>query len=120
MKIGDEIWVHGYIDEIRQETCVIRNEGGYFGTVMSEICCSEPNSAAVDPIQVGDEVFTINMDPVKEAGVVVRVDPEDEYPYYVLSSKGDTQWFNDDQVQKTGRTFPQIIEMFNQLKVDEE
>ena len=32
MKIGDEIYVHGYIDEIRKHTIIIRNDGGYFGT----------------------------------------------------------------------------------------
>ena len=37
MKIGDEIYVHGYIDEIRKDTVIVRNDGGYFGTVASEI-----------------------------------------------------------------------------------
>lgn len=37
MKIGDEVYVHGYVDEIRNDTIIIRNDGGYFGTVESEI-----------------------------------------------------------------------------------
>ena len=37
MKIGDEVFIHGYIDEIRKDTIIIRNEGGYFGTVEEEI-----------------------------------------------------------------------------------
>ena len=37
MKIGDEIYVHGYIDEIRKDIVIIKNDGGYFGTVLSEI-----------------------------------------------------------------------------------
>ena len=37
MKIGDEVYVHGYIDEIRNDVIIIRNEGGYFGTVPSEV-----------------------------------------------------------------------------------
>ena len=37
MKIGDEVYIHGYIDEIRKDTIIIRNEGGYFGTVQEEI-----------------------------------------------------------------------------------
>ena len=37
MKIGDEVLIHGYIDEIRKDVVIIRNEGGYFGTVKSEI-----------------------------------------------------------------------------------
>lgn len=37
MKIGDEVYVHGYVDEIRGDTAIIHNEGGYFGTSKSEI-----------------------------------------------------------------------------------
>ena len=37
MKIGDEVYVHGYVDEMRKDVIIIRNEGGYFGTVESEI-----------------------------------------------------------------------------------
>lgn len=37
MKIGDEVFVHGYVDEIRDSHVIIRNDGGYFGTVRSEI-----------------------------------------------------------------------------------
>lgn len=41
MKIGDNVYVHGYIDEIRNDTVIIRNNGGYFGTVPSEIISGE-------------------------------------------------------------------------------
>lgn len=41
MKIGDNVYVHGYVDEIRKDTVIIRNSGGYFGTVPSEIICGE-------------------------------------------------------------------------------
>ena len=37
MKIGDEVFIHGYIDEIRKDTVIIQNDGGYFGTVQNEI-----------------------------------------------------------------------------------
>lgn len=37
MKIGDEVYVHGYVDEIRNDVVIIRNDGGYFGTVPSEM-----------------------------------------------------------------------------------
>ena len=37
MKIGDRVYVHGYVDEIRKDTVIIRNNGGYFGTIPSEI-----------------------------------------------------------------------------------
>lgn len=36
MKIGDEVMVHGTVDEIRKDTVIIRNKGGYFGTDPSE------------------------------------------------------------------------------------
>ena len=38
MKIGDEVYIHGFVDEIRKDTVIIRNDGGYFGTVESEVC----------------------------------------------------------------------------------
>lgn len=41
LKIGDRVYVHGHIDEIRKDTVIIRNEGGYFGTVPSEIVNGE-------------------------------------------------------------------------------
>lgn len=37
MKIGDEVYVHGYVDEIRKDTLIIRNKGGYFETIPSEV-----------------------------------------------------------------------------------
>ena len=43
MKIGDEVYVHGYIDEIRNDVIIIRNDGGYFGTAPSEVVNQEPN-----------------------------------------------------------------------------
>ena len=41
MKIGDTVFIHGYIDEIRKDMIIVRNNGGYFGTVPSEIICGE-------------------------------------------------------------------------------
>lgn len=36
-RIGDEVYIHGYIDEIRKDVVIIRNDGGYFGTAPSEV-----------------------------------------------------------------------------------
>ena len=56
MKIGDEVYVHGYVDEIRKDVVIIRNEGGYFGTDASEViladrktenCSEKPNNSKV-------------------------------------------------------------------------
>ena len=45
MKIGDRVFVRGYIDEIRKDTVIIRNNGGYFGTIPSEVITGELPSA---------------------------------------------------------------------------
>ena len=37
LHIGDEVFIHGYVDEIRKDTVIIRNAGGYFGTDKNEI-----------------------------------------------------------------------------------
>jgi len=44
-KIGDRIFVRGYIDEIRKDTVIVRNDGGYFGTIPSEVITGELPSA---------------------------------------------------------------------------
>lgn len=41
MKIGDSVFVFGYVDEIRKDTVIIRNKGGYFGTTPSEVIVVE-------------------------------------------------------------------------------
>jgi len=47
-KIGDRIFVRGYIDEIRKDTVIVRNDGGYFGTTPSEVITGELPSAQLD------------------------------------------------------------------------
>ena len=37
MHIGEEVYVHGYVDELRKDVIIIRNEGGYFGTSDKEM-----------------------------------------------------------------------------------
>lgn len=37
MKIGDRVLIKGIVDEIRKDVVIIKNDGGYFGTVPSEI-----------------------------------------------------------------------------------
>ena len=44
MKIGDRIFVRGYIDEIRKDTVIVRNDGGYFGTIPSEVTRELPSA----------------------------------------------------------------------------
>ena len=54
MKIGDRCFVHGYIDEIRKDTVIVRNDGGYFGTILSEIITGELPSAQPEIIRCKD------------------------------------------------------------------
>lgn len=54
MKIGDRVYVHGYVDEIRKDTVIIRNEGGYFGTVKSEIVEAQKTEDTVSVVRCKD------------------------------------------------------------------
>lgn len=54
MKINDRVYVHGYVDEIRKDTVIIRNEGGYFGTVKSEIVEAQKTEDIVSVIRCKD------------------------------------------------------------------
>ena len=44
MRIGDRVLVHGIVDEIRKDVVIIKNKGGYFGTVPEEIEKIEPEA----------------------------------------------------------------------------
>ena len=57
MKIGDRVFVRGYIDEIRKDTVIIRNAGGYFGTIPSEVITGELPSA--QPQDIARDIATI-------------------------------------------------------------
>ena len=54
MKIGDRIFVRGYIDEIRKDTVIVRNDGGYFGTIPSEVITGELPSAQPEIVRCKD------------------------------------------------------------------
>ena len=63
MKIGDEVFVHGYVDEIRKDTIIIRNDGGYFGTIRNEIRYIE-----------GDEIIPQRVDDTPQTDCTVITD----------------------------------------------
>jgi hypothetical protein len=54
MKIGDRVFVRGYIDEIRKDTVIIRNAGGYFGTIPSEVIIGDLPPAQPEIIRCKD------------------------------------------------------------------
>ena len=65
MKIGDEVYIHGYIDEIRKDTVIIQNEGGYFGTVEEEII----------PLHMSaDGTLVITVDDATKVGLTAKSD----------------------------------------------
>lgn len=61
MRIGDEVYVHGYIDEICKDSVIIRNDGGYFGTVKEEIVSGELRTVQ-DVNAVIDRMITVMED----------------------------------------------------------
>jgi hypothetical protein len=62
LKIGQEVLIHGYVDEIRKDTIIIQNDGGYFGTVEYEVTDIEmPNTNEVlDKIRAEIDRIEIN------------------------------------------------------------
>ena len=64
MKIGDEVYVHGYVDEIRKDVIIIRNDGGYFGTVPSEMLYYEEDGRGYGTMNSADNPQT---EPMKTA-----------------------------------------------------
>ena len=74
MKIGDEVFVHGYIDEIRKDCIIIRNEGGYFGTVSNEMFYYEEDRNGYGTMSTADtsqteEADRIPFDPLVEMDI---------------------------------------------------
>ena len=57
MKIGDRVYVHGYVDEIRKDTIIIQNSGGYFGTDKSEIVEAQKREEIANVIRCRDCVY---------------------------------------------------------------
>lgn len=47
MRIGDEVYVRGTVDEIRGTTVIIKNKGGHFGTKKSEIVVKPQECAEI-------------------------------------------------------------------------
>ncbi len=73
MKLGDEIYVHGFVDEIRKDCVIVKNKGGYFGTAQEEI------SEALPPIDLKmDRWIPVSERLPKEKGyyLVTRKNPK--------------------------------------------
>ena len=66
-----------------------------------------------DKIEVGDEVICGEI-----KGVVIRITEARTFPYLVLFAKDNTMGFQENEITKTGRHFPQITEVLEKLKGD--
>ena len=71
MKIGDEIYVHGYVEEIRQDKVIIRNDGGYFRTALSET-----REATQEECEGVDEYISRISEDVPDIGVGKMYNPQ--------------------------------------------
>lgn len=108
MKINDEVFVHGYVDEIRNDIVIIRNKGGFFGTDPYEVW---KDGAIVFPkdetkAEVREKALLLLLDWAIESGFGYD-QFEDEYERY----KDDVEYMDYDdgmiyiaeQVVKEGR-----------------
>lgn len=89
MKIGDSCFVHGYIDEIRKDTVIIKNKGGCFGTDPEEVI-------VVNDTEHPDGVPTIESRP-RWIPVTERLPEEDVavlVSYRYKEGEGDTSQLN--------------------------
>lgn len=77
MKIGDEVYVHGYVDAIRGNTVIVKNKGGYFGTSKKEVTPDRKDCAEI--VYPTDEYIVVAHDKAihlvrKDSNVRVIVD----------------------------------------------
>ena len=56
LKIGQEVLIHGYVDDIRKDTIIIQNDGGYFGTVECEVTDIEMSDTNEMLDKIKDEI----------------------------------------------------------------
>lgn len=76
-----------------------------------------------DEIKVGDEVI-INKNAISSfvpgtKAIVITIDGCSNCSYNVIVANGDTDWLDKDEIHKTGRNFPEIVEVLKKLKEGE-
>ena len=84
MKIDDEVYVHGFVDEIRDHTVIIHNGGGYFETCKREVSTEFPWSQLVYPTDKFSVIIhdgKIHLINKKEMSVKVNVESKTETDY---------------------------------------
>lgn len=93
MKIGDEVYIHGYVDEIRNGTVIIRNDGGYFGTVPEEIL----TSVQLEPSQIARDIATIIENEQDMRVIQENAQPERKRGKWIELSKDEPYYYMCDQ-----------------------
>ena len=78
MKIGDEVYVHGYVDEIRNDVIIIRNEGGYFGTVEDEVFYYEEDERGYGTMNEADRKTENSSEKPNNSTISILEQVEDE------------------------------------------
>lgn len=89
MKIGDRVFVRGYIDEIRKDTVIVRNDGGYFGTVLSEVTGELPSAQTGITLESAiDYLHSIGWMQEHDRTLTESAQPEQKNGEWVLSYCG--------------------------------
>ena len=78
MHIGDEVFVHGYIDEIRNDTIIIRNVGGYFGTSRDEVFYYEEDERGYGTMNEADRKTEPTISKMEQVDKDINVRSKDE------------------------------------------
>ena len=77
-RIGDEVYIHGYIDEIRNDVIIIRNEGGYFGTSDREIFYYEEDERGYGTMNEADRKTEPNSSEIPTGSTISKMEQVDE------------------------------------------
>lgn len=94
MRIGDRCFVHGYVDEIRKDTVIIKNKGGYFGTDPGEVIVvydtTHPNWIPVTeklPMEEMDVLVCNTNGDIAIASGAMSLGPKDSWIWHNTSQK---------------------------------
>ena len=77
-RIGDEVYIHGYIDEIRKDVVIIRNEGGYFGTSDKEMFYYEEDERGYGTMNEADRKTEPTISKMEQVDKDINVRSKDE------------------------------------------
>lgn len=83
-----------------------------YGLSQMERLIDEPKKEGIDALEVGDEI-EIDDDQEGWIGVVTF---KTEYGFQIMAADGDTDFFGDVRYTKTGRYFPQVIDLLETMQ----